>query len=174
MTDTHNETLSVTERLAAIEAIRALKARYFRLMDTKDWAQWEHVFAPDATMDMTGESASLRSLGFELPPNIELTWHGAAEIRSAVSTALANITSVHHGHMPELEILSPRTATGIWAMEDLILYGQGAPVAGFRGYGHYFDAYTKIEGRWHIHSTRLTRLCIRPIPLGKQAPGQAE
>ncbi|PRC48766.1 DUF4440 domain-containing protein, partial [Mycobacterium sp. ITM-2017-0098] len=30
-----------------LEAIRALKARYFRLMDTKDWRAWRQVFADD-------------------------------------------------------------------------------------------------------------------------------
>ncbi|MBW8754754.1 MAG: nuclear transport factor 2 family protein, partial [Sphingomonadales bacterium] len=33
------------ERLEAIEAIRSLKARYFRLMDTKQWDELRGVFA---------------------------------------------------------------------------------------------------------------------------------
>ncbi|NKR95383.1 hypothetical protein GS483_24965 [Rhodococcus hoagii] len=38
---------------ADIEAIRALKARYFRLMDTKDWDGLAAVFTDDVTIDMT-------------------------------------------------------------------------------------------------------------------------
>ena len=43
------------ERLVAVEEIRQLKARYFRCMDTKDWAGLTDVFAPDAVMDMSGD-----------------------------------------------------------------------------------------------------------------------
>ena len=45
-----------------IDAIRQLKARYFRLMDTKDWAGMRHVFADDvivdSTQDATGQAIS--------------------------------------------------------------------------------------------------------------------
>ena len=40
---------------ADIEAIKRLKARYFRLMDTKQWDDFATVFAEDAVMDMSGE-----------------------------------------------------------------------------------------------------------------------
>ena len=36
-----------------IEAIKQLKARYCRTMDTKDWAAMREVFADDVTMDTT-------------------------------------------------------------------------------------------------------------------------
>jgi hypothetical protein len=36
-----------------IEAIKQLKARYCRTMDTKDWAGMRAVFADDVTMDAT-------------------------------------------------------------------------------------------------------------------------
>jgi len=35
----------------AIEEIKQLKARYFRCMDTKDWAGYLNVFTPDAKID---------------------------------------------------------------------------------------------------------------------------
>ena len=37
-----------------IEAIKQLKARYFRTMDSKDWAGMRQVFADDLTIDTTG------------------------------------------------------------------------------------------------------------------------
>lgn len=40
---------------ADIEAIKRLKARYFRLMDTKQWGDFATMFAEDAVMDMSGE-----------------------------------------------------------------------------------------------------------------------
>ena len=66
--------------------------------------------------------------------------------------------------MGELELTSPTEARGIWAMEDLILYRGPAPVAGFRGYGHYFENYRKVDGAWRIQTIRLERLCVCPIP----------
>ena len=50
----------------------------------------------------------------------------------AVSVALAQAVTVHHGHMPEIELTSPITATGIWAMFDIVQ----SPRLNFRGYGH--------------------------------------
>jgi hypothetical protein len=43
------------------EAIRELKARYFRLMDTKDWSGWKALFTPDlvAKTDMAKRSTPL-------------------------------------------------------------------------------------------------------------------
>ena len=33
--------------------------------------------------------------------------------------------TVHHGHMPDIEITSPTTAKGIWAMEDKLRFADG-------------------------------------------------
>jgi SnoaL-like domain len=41
------------QRLLAIEAIKNLKARYFRSVDTKDWDGFKAVFAPDALFDIS-------------------------------------------------------------------------------------------------------------------------
>ena len=37
-----------------IEAIKRLKARYFRTLDTKDWAAYREVFVDDVVIDTTG------------------------------------------------------------------------------------------------------------------------
>src|SRR5271155_126242 len=34
-----------------VEAIKILKGRYFRFMDTKDWTAWGGLFTADATLD---------------------------------------------------------------------------------------------------------------------------
>ena len=43
--------MTENERLEAIEQIQRLKARYFRCMDTKDWALYDTCHAPDVTVD---------------------------------------------------------------------------------------------------------------------------
>jgi len=68
--------------------------------------------------------------------------------------ALADAVTVHHGHMPEIEILDADRATGIWAMFDQV----DLPGLVLRGFGHYHDEYVRSGARWRIHRSRLTRL----------------
>src|SRR5229473_1028477 len=53
-----------------------------------------------------------------------------------VSTNLANVLSVHHGHMPEIELTGPTTARGVWAMFDWLDH-QNEWNHVRQGYGHY-------------------------------------
>jgi hypothetical protein len=142
--------MDLPERLAAIEDIKQLKARYFRCMDTKDWAGFATVFAPDAEMDMRGED-----------PASGLN-HGAQVIAEYVRNAVDALVTVHHGHMPEIEVTSETTATGVWAMEDLLRWpeGSGSAITWMHGFGHYHETYERIDGSWRITTLRLTRLRV--------------
>ena len=140
------------QQLLAIEEIRQLKARYFRYMDTKDWSAFESLFAPDAVMDMRGEMHDGR--------DDEGIVRGAAGIAAFVRSAVDAVETVHHGHTPEIELLSADSARGIWAMEDVLRWPEGGPLRTLQGYGHYHETYTRLEGRWHIASTRLERLRV--------------
>ena len=44
-----------------IEAIKQLKARYFRTMDTKDWAAMRQVFTDDVVMDTSSSGGGVVS-----------------------------------------------------------------------------------------------------------------
>jgi len=140
-------------RLAAIEEIKQLKARYFRTMDTKDWDGFAAVFAPDAVMDMSGEMRDGTTEG-------EGITRGNTEIAAFVRGAVHPVETVHHGHMPEIEITSPTTARGIWAMEDMLRWPAGSPIRSMHGYGHYHETYEKVGGRWLIKTITLTRLRV--------------
>ena len=74
---------------------------------------------------------------------------------SFLQQTLANSVTVHQGHMPEIELTSPTTATGIWALNDLIIWPDGSRL---QGYGHYHETYEKVDGAWRIKSSKLTRL----------------
>ena len=63
--------------------------------------------------------------------------------------------TVHHGHTPEIEVTSPTTAVGIWALQDLLIWPSGMRL---EGYGHYHETYAKVDGEWRIASSTLTRL----------------
>ena len=76
---------------------------------------------------------------------------------------LESARTVHHGHMPEIELTGPDSAAGVWAMSDYVEFAsEGVPV-GFRGYGHYHERYVKRDGAWRIAHMKLTRLRRDPL-----------
>lgn len=141
------------ERLVAIEEIKQLKARYFRCLDTKDWVGFADVFAPDAVMDMRGEMRDGTTEGDGLVT-------GANDIAEFVRGAVDGVSTVHHGHMPEIEITSDTSATGVWAMEDKLWWPEGAPLRAMHGYGHYHEQYVRTDAGWRIARLTLTRLRV--------------
>jgi hypothetical protein len=145
--------LTDLERLSAIEAIKSLKARYFRCMDTKDWSGLEAVFADDAEFDMRGEAADKSKAAEGLVI-------GAPAIAAFIRKSVEDLLTVHHGHMPEIELTSSTTAKGIWAMEDLLRWPQGGAVKTLHGFGHYRETYSLTAQGWRIQSSRLSRLRV--------------
>ncbi len=141
------------EKLDAIEAIKALKARYFRTMDTKDWAGLEAVFMPDLIADFRDATGTR--------DESQLT-HGAAPYVANLAPLLQDVSTVHHGHTPEIAIHSPDSATGVWAMEDKLWPepSSSLPFRMLHGYGHYHERYTRLDGEWRIAEIRLSRLRV--------------
>ena len=127
--------------LIEIERIKQLKARYFRLMDTGRWDEFEALFSEDC--EQRWQSA---------PGETAEGGRGRADVARFIRESLAGMRSTHHGHMPEIEITSPTTATGIWALHD-VCTADGRIV--FDGAGYYYDEYVKEGGAWLIRSTRL-------------------
>jgi uncharacterized protein (TIGR02246 family) len=135
-----------TDTLSAIEEIKQLKARYFRLMDTKQWEEWADVFTED--LDAWIEGVSVAPIGRDT-------------FVSSVSAMLADALTIHHGHMPEIEVTGPQTARGIWAMFDYVKFTNPERQLELKGYGHYQEEYRKgPDGRWRISSLKLSRLRV--------------
>ena len=80
------------------------------------------------------------------------------------SLTIAGAATMHHCHTPEIELTSPVTATGIWAMEDLLVFPDGSRL---HGAGHYHEEYEKREGRWQITRLHLTRTLMDFTAAGK-------
>jgi hypothetical protein len=133
--------------LVDIEAIKRLKARYFRCMDEKKWDEWAMVFAREVHMEV---------------PEAAMVVDGRAEVVASVSGVLEGVRTVHHGHMPEIELTGPDTARGVWAMEDYVEFPPSADGSrqGLRGYGHYHEEYVREDGEWRIARLHLARLRI--------------
>ncbi len=145
--------MSPLERLEAIESIRALKARYFRTLDTQDWTAHEQVFVPELVADMR-DAAPVHDPG--------AITHGAARYVAALAPILRGVVTVHHGHTPEIELLDDDRARACWAMEDKLWVGEGSvlPFRFLHGYGHYHETYSRDADGWRIATIRLTRLRI--------------
>lgn len=139
--------ITATEKLDAIYRISELKARYFRFADTKDWEGLRGLFTADATMFFPeGQDAPL----------------GRDESIARIKDFLQDVISIHHGHMPEINVLSREQATGIWAMEDLVYWPPDRAklfgLESIHGYGHYHEDYVCRGGVWFIQKLKLTRL----------------
>lgn len=128
---------------ADIEAIKVLKARYFRFVDTKDWARFRELFAPGAWLDFPGDAGRFDSVQAFL---------------DQVEPGLRELVSVHHGHMPEVILTGPDTADGIFAMEDRLRFPDGRRLIAVHGFGHYHDTFRRTADGWRIRSVRLHRL----------------
>ena len=138
------------QRLVDIEEIKRLKARYFRAVDQKDWDLYAQVFGRDAHLEV---------------PEGGVSEDGREAIVKAISTVLEGVTTVHHGHMPEIEITGDGTARGTWAMFDYVEFpaGDGGARVGLKGYGHYHEDYVREDGEWRIRRSELSRIRIDPL-----------
>jgi hypothetical protein len=116
-----------------IEQIKRLKARYARGVDFRDWDGFRSVFADDAVWDM-------RDTGAE---RVE----GGDNIVDYVRRALGEAISVHHAHLPIIDITSPTTAEGSWQAEHMHRFADGTDM---HGYGLYNETYVKVDGEWKI------------------------
>lgn len=145
-----NDSGSTVDLAAELEAIRLLKARYFRLMDLKQWDEWADVFTEDCWAQYFPDDAT-RIVGRD-------------RIVRGVSKTMRDVISVHQGFMPELSLTGATTATGIWAMTDYVTSPPGSSFPSIRGYGHYHETYRKeADGQWRIATLLLTRIRVDPI-----------
>lgn len=126
-----------------VEAIKQLKARYCRLLDTKNWAAWRELFADDFVSDTSSAGGAV------------VTGADAFVAFTRRNIGKPSQPTVHQVHAPEIELTSATTARGVWALEDVVRL---APGVNLRGYGHYHETYEKVDDRWLIKTSTLTRL----------------
>jgi SnoaL-like domain len=139
-------------------AVRQLEAHYARYADEKRWADLAGLFTVDGTFtpqDADGKPLAVMS--------------GRQEIADSLTAVNAgDVTPVHMLLTSEIEILSPTTAHGIWAMADLMFRsddplahseatGNVPPFTTMRGWGHYHVDYVKIDGAWYFSKRVQTR-----------------
>jgi hypothetical protein len=129
--------------LQEIEAIRQLKYRYFRFLDTKRFTELGQLLTDDAT--------SAYQSG-------ELSYNGRDAIVAFLEESLGNadIVTMHNGHHPEIELTGPDTATGVWYLEDrVVVRAMDLEIVGTLLYD---DRYVKVDGQWKIQHTGYDRI----------------
>ena len=129
--------------LIAIEDIKVLRARYCRLVDTKDWPGFRDLFTDDMVFVDDAKSRSLE---------------GADAFMAYVTERHATSVSVHVATNPEIEVTGPESATGIWAQHDYVEVARGNGRMVQRGWGSYHELYRREDGVWKIASVRLKRI----------------
>ncbi|MED5812091.1 nuclear transport factor 2 family protein [Mycolicibacterium sp. 050232] len=120
------------------------KARYCRLMDTKNWAELGGLLAEDLVFDLTDGNP-------EATPII-----GRDAALEAVRLSVGDAKTVHQVHSPEFE-LGGDTARVIWAVHERVVWNNGSSLT---AYGHYHDRWVRSELGWRIAELRLTHLII--------------
>jgi len=137
------------QRLEDIEQIKQLKARFFRFVDEKDWTAFGNLFTSDAKLISQGQDFS------------ELGGTGYGKM---IDDLVGKAPTVHHGHMPEIDVIDKENAKAVWAMEDLLTFPDAKDAyPGHNGYGQYRETYRKENGAWKISSTVLTRFRMDPL-----------
>ena len=137
-----------TDRQNDLEAIRQLKARYFRLMDTQQFDDWHTCF----TADIRARYEGVPRANAELPVDVEI--EGRDALIEGIRTLMTGAKSMHQGFMPEITLTSATTAEAIWSMFDYVRL----PTCHFKGWGHYHETYVKEGDDWKIKTILLTRL----------------
>jgi hypothetical protein len=131
------------EDLVEIELIKRVKYAYFRNLDLKQWDDIRELFTDDASASYGGGAYA-----FEGRDAI------VAFFRKAMGRE--DFLSSHKAHHPEIDLTGPTTATGVWALEDIVIDLQWE--LDIRGAAFYEDDYVKVGGEWKISQTRYKRV----------------
>lgn len=138
------------DRLAAIEDIQQLKARYMRCIDTKDLpCLRDTVFAADAELRFKGTDYDIAVKGW---PEIEKFYQGAFTPKKF---------GMHNAHTPEISV-SGDTATGIWYLHDVFINLEENWT--LQGSALYTDDYVRQNGAWRIQRSTYKRLWEETTP----------
>ena len=130
--------------LEAIEAIKRVKYRYLRALDTKHW----NGFADTLTDHDVGDYGS--SMGKDLH------FTNRAELVEFMRTAMpAEVITEHRVSHPEITLVDDDEAEGRWYLQDRVI----VPAHNFMLFGaaFYRDRYRKTADGWKICATGYER-----------------
>lgn len=155
--------LSPVDQLLAIEEIKGVFAGRLRCMDNKEWDKYASFHTDDVVSDSWASPDAAPLADGSTSGQVTGSQVLADAIRGTLDGPV-KVTSVHHGHTPEITLTSDTTATGVWAMEDKLWWTNGDAEEHLHGYGHYHEEYRLVGGRWLISYRNLTRLRVDATP----------
>ena len=130
--------------LVDLELIKRLKHKYQRCVDLKLWDELAECFTENATTSYNDG---------------KLSFSGRDAIIAFLSSAIGpHILCAHHVKHPEIDLTSPTTATGVWALHDTVIDTRARTV--MRGAAFYADRYVKVNGHWRIAHTGYERVFV--------------
>lgn len=145
-------------RLVDVEAIKDVKARYFRGVDMRLEDVLYDVFAEDVHLDYS--TACIDPVtGVNHIPGAGTAKGASVGVNMIIETQ-KGMVSVHHASVPEIRIIDERNAEAIWPMVDRLLFPAGHAIKELIGYGYYYDTYRKIGDKWKIQTLRVDRLRV--------------
>lgn len=150
--------MTIEERLAAleqIEAIKALKHRYFRACDAKDPDTFRACFIAEGADVHYGPLG-----GFEDADQIAAVF---TRIALHKRDGKPVILDMHHGMHPDIDITGPGRATGRWTLKfrqlNLIELTERLLT------GEYDDDYVIEDGDWKMARSHFRQLWVITRPL---------
>lgn len=135
--------------LVEIHRIEQLKYRYVRFLDQKRWDDMEALLTEDCTASYGGGT---------------YTFGDRAAIMEFLRTSMGSTSmlSSHRVTHPEIELAGDGTASGIWALQDVVVHLDfGVTI---QGAAFYEDRYRIVDGEWRITHTGYKRTYEELIP----------
>ena len=137
------------EDLVEIYQIERLKHRYLRLLDQKRFDELGQTLTPGATASYGGGA---------------YLFEGRDAIVAFMKKTMSDegqLTS-HKAHQPEIDLLGPDRAKGVWALDDIVISTEFNMT--ISGAAFYDDTYEKHDGEWLIGSTGYKRIYEQIAP----------
>jgi hypothetical protein len=127
-------------RLEDLEAIRALKSRYFFCCDRKDPQGMRACFADGKVLIDYGAMGSFDNADAVVQLFRDIGCH-------------EHMVEMHHGANPQIELTGADSAAGTWSLHYFLINTEQKSLTQLAGY--YEDEYRRVGGAWKIAKTRF-------------------
>jgi hypothetical protein len=141
-------------RNRAVLEIHALKARFFRSIDTEQWDQLRATLTEDVQIFFEDS---------RFPVATTPAWDSREAFLDYMTTQHPEKMTIHQALAPEIDVIDDDNARGIWAMSYWV--DDPGRDGAWRGYGHEHDEYRRgTDGQWRIASSHVTHLRVDDVP----------
>lgn len=134
--------MTTPDILGTTHELSQAKARYCLALDTKDWKALADLMDPDIELDVRADDTGVPVI------------RGRDNAIELIRTSLTGTRTAHQVHTPLIDA-NGHEALVIWAMQNRIVWDNGASLT---GYGHYNEHWVRHDGAWKLASLILTRL----------------